>query len=88
MLNICNAGGNNGVKSVINSWGTDEFRRLRVGVGKPKRGTLSREEFHNKMRLHVLQAPPPQELEILSGLLEDGGLQAELVGCPGGGKHK
>ena len=32
------AGGNNGVKSVIASLGTDAFRRLRVGIGRPPVG--------------------------------------------------
>ncbi|MEJ7652882.1 MAG: aminoacyl-tRNA hydrolase [Chloroflexia bacterium] len=32
------AGGHNGVRSVITSLGTQEFARLRVGVGRPTRG--------------------------------------------------
>jgi PTH1 family peptidyl-tRNA hydrolase len=46
------AGGNNGVRSVMRSLGTAEFRRLRVGIGRPPtRDPLSR---HSR---GVLKAP-------------------------------
>lgn len=32
------AGGHNGVRSVIADWGTADFRRVRVGVGRPPAG--------------------------------------------------
>lgn len=35
------AGGHNGIKSIINLSGTDEFHRIRVGVGAPKHDLIS-----------------------------------------------
>ena len=49
------AGGHNGVKSVINSLGTDHFPRLRIGVGSVPEGMAGVE--------YVLAAPTPDELE-------------------------
>jgi len=31
-------GGNNGVRSIIGEWGTPDFRRVRVGIGRPPAG--------------------------------------------------
>lgn len=36
------AGGHNGLKSLIQSLGTDEFPRLRVGIGEPPSGEVER----------------------------------------------
>lgn len=32
------AGGHNGMKSIIQEWGTQEFPRLRIGIGRPAPG--------------------------------------------------
>ena len=32
------AGGHNGLKSIISQLGTDEFKRIRIGIGKPEFG--------------------------------------------------
>jgi peptidyl-tRNA hydrolase, PTH1 family len=45
------AGGHNGLKSIIGLIGTQEFARLRVGIGRPKSATIS----------HVLSRFSPEE---------------------------
>ena len=47
------AGGHNGMKSIIQSIGTREFRRLRIGIGRPPPEVGDIE--------HVLSAMPPDE---------------------------
>lgn len=42
------AGGHNGLKSIIQALGTEEFKRIRIGIGKP--------EFKNVVD-HVLSCP-------------------------------
>lgn len=51
------ARGHNGVRSVIASLGTDQFYRIRIGIGKPERGVLEQ---------YVLERLSPQELEYWS----------------------
>jgi len=53
------ASGNRGVKSVIDALGTDQFRRLRLGIGRPASGTRDRAEI----RTYVLSA---MESDVLS----------------------
>jgi peptidyl-tRNA hydrolase len=57
------AGGQNGVKSIIEKLGTKEFPRLKLGVGKPERETtdlatwvLSRFHSADKTKIEELQA--------------------------------
>jgi len=51
------SGGQKGLQSIIDRLGTDEFNRLRIGVGPaPAEGDLK--DF-------VLSSPPPREMEIL-----------------------
>ena len=69
------AGGHNGMKSIIDALGTQEFPRLRVGVGRPEDG--------GDQIGHVLGSLPEAEQRIVdtsvacvskavAGLLEDG----------------
>ena len=51
------AGSHNGMKSVVEQLGTEEFTRIRVGIGKP--------EFENDSINFVIGAIPEEELEIL-----------------------
>jgi len=53
------SGGNGGLKSIIQSLGTEQFGRLRLGVGRPA-GDAAR---------HVLQRFPANEAGLLSELL-------------------
>ena len=62
------AGGHNGLKSIINHLGTNEFTRLRIGIGPPS-------EFQNDRKTktisHVLGKFSNQELVIVSRLIEE-----------------
>ncbi len=40
LRNKGSAGGHNGIKSIINNLGTDEFKRLKIGIGKPKHNNI------------------------------------------------
>ncbi|RKP06751.1 peptidyl-tRNA hydrolase, partial [Thamnocephalis sphaerospora] len=41
------ANGHNGVKSIIKALGIDKFRRLRIGIGRPKNGTRDQSDIAN-----------------------------------------
>lgn len=55
------SGGHRGVQSVIDTIGTGDFVRLRLGIGKPLSGDSAS---------HVLEVPPPPERELLDGAVE------------------
>ena len=55
------AGGHNGLASVIAALGTEEFSRLRIGVGKPPQG--------ESMVDWVLSPMPPDDEDAVLGLL-------------------
>ncbi|MFC1607403.1 aminoacyl-tRNA hydrolase, partial [Candidatus Latescibacterota bacterium] len=57
------AGGHNGLKSIISHLGTNEFARLRIGVG-PRPGG-------EEMVGHVLGSFKPEEIEALHASLEN-----------------
>ncbi|HCE75835.1 MAG TPA: aminoacyl-tRNA hydrolase [Dehalococcoidia bacterium] len=57
------AGGHNGVRSIINCLGTQEFPRLRIGVGIPE----DREDQIG----HVLGVPPREEKEAILRSVDD-----------------
>jgi peptidyl-tRNA hydrolase, PTH1 family len=52
------AGGHNGVRSLIVSLGSDQIRRVKVGIGRPAPTTKEREEVVD----HVLSPFLPEEL--------------------------
>ncbi len=52
------AGGHNGVRSLIASLGSDQIRRVKVGIGRPAAATKDREEVVD----HVLSPFLPEEL--------------------------
>jgi peptidyl-tRNA hydrolase, PTH1 family len=54
------SGGHNGLKSIIECLGTEEFQRLRLGIGKPEHKTLS--DF-------VLSSFTPSETKNINGML-------------------
>lgn len=64
------AGGHNGLKSVIENLGTDEFVRVRVGVGRP--------EDKGDMVNHVLSKFRPEEQKIVD---EAVGRAVEALTC-------
>ena len=56
------AGGHNGMKSIIESLGTQEFPRLRIGVGRPEHGGIDPIQ-------HVLTRFRPEEQKPLEAAL-------------------
>lgn len=71
------AGGNNGLKSTIASLGSDGFRRLRVGVGRPE------ERDSATVAAYVLSTMPADELELATRAFEQPEIRARLL-RPGG----
>ena len=51
------AGGHNGLRSIIGEMGTESFARLRVGIGKPKGGTVAHvlSDFEHAEQKHLDQ---------------------------------
>ncbi len=64
------AGGHNGMKSIIRAIGTNEFPRLRIGIGRPPQGTGDVE--------YVLGRMPPDERKAVDEAVERA---AEAVAC-------
>lgn len=64
------AGGHNGVKSIIAHLGTQEFPRLRIGIGRPPGGDSAH---------YVLEPFPPQQEALLPRLLEEVVRVVELI---------
>ena len=64
------AGGHNGIKSVIEAAGSQEFPRLRIGVGRPPEGTGQIE--------HVIGPMESQDREIVDEAVERA---AEAIEC-------
>jgi PTH1 family peptidyl-tRNA hydrolase len=56
------SGGHNGVRSVIETLGTEDLRRVKVGVGRP--------EGRGGVADHVLAAFEPEEEEIVSAAVD------------------
>ena len=54
--------GHNGIKSIVANIGTDEFARVRVGVGKPS--------GKDNVEHHVLSGFSKEERELLPGVIE------------------
>ena len=55
-------GGHNGLKSLIEAFGTNDFPRLRIGIGRP--------EGEIDVTGHVLGKIPPDERRILESILQ------------------
>ncbi|MDE7434127.1 MAG: aminoacyl-tRNA hydrolase, partial [Mycoplasmoidaceae bacterium] len=56
------SGGQNGLKSIINHLGTEDFKRIRVGIGRPTN--------NQTMVSHVLAKFNEKEREILQKTLD------------------
>lgn len=63
------AGGHNGVRSLIASLGTQEFARLRVGIGRPTRDGIS----------YVLGRWTPEERDALGAVIAEAADAVEAV---------
>ena len=62
------AGGHNGMKSAIAHLNTQEFPRLRIGIGRPKNAAADSNE--KKTIGYVLGKFSPEETELMEGLLK------------------
>lgn len=71
------AGGHNGLKSIIALLGTDDFPRLRIGVGSPGSDMIEHVlgHFNNAERLEIHQAEE-RAVETIEAILRDGIEQA------------
>ena len=66
------AGGHNGVRSLIASLGSDQIRRVKVGIGRPAAATKDREEVVD----HVLSPFLPDELPTVEAVCNQAVKQA------------
>ena len=66
------AGGHNGMRSLIGTLGTDQLRRVKVGIGRPASPERDREEIVG----HVLSPFLPEELPRVAAACLEGGTQA------------
>ena len=66
------SGGHNGLKSIINHLGTNEFKRLKIGIGPP---TDDQNDRKSKTVSHVLGRFSKQEIIILHLIIE------EIISC-------
>ncbi len=64
------AGGHNGLKNIIEHLGTEEFTRIRIGVG---------EQSHGDMVGHVLGRPRPEDREAFEKGIEDAAKAAVCI---------
>jgi PTH1 family peptidyl-tRNA hydrolase len=72
------AGGHNGVRSLIESLGTEEFRRVKVGIGRPTPPGGRRDEVVD----HVLSAFLPDEEDTVAAACAEAAEQAlKLLGA-------
>ena len=62
------SGGHNGLKSIINHLGTNEFRRLRIGIGPPSE---IQQERKSKTISHVLGRFSKEEFVILNLIIQE-----------------
>lgn len=62
-------GGQNGLRSIMESLGRNDFARIRIGIGRPEFGDVTN---------HVLGTFTPSEMDVLARVL-DGGL--DLLEC-------
>lgn len=66
------AGGHNGVRSLIEAFGTDALRRVKIGVGRPGRPGEDRDRVSD----HVLSPFYPEEHDTIGGACDEAADQA------------
>lgn len=66
------AGGHNGMRSLIGTLGTDQLRRVKIGIGRPASPDRDREEIVD----HVLSAFLPDELPMVEAACLEASAQA------------
>lgn len=65
------AGTHNGMKSIVKELGTENFKRIKVGIGKPKE--------HIDLVNHVLGKFSDEEMKLLEGSIDNAVNAAELI---------
>jgi peptidyl-tRNA hydrolase, PTH1 family len=71
------AGGHNGIKSILSSLGSDEFIRVRIGVGKPP--TVTGREIKAGGTDYLLAPMRKMMLQELDGVLDDAVRAVETI---------
>jgi PTH1 family peptidyl-tRNA hydrolase len=66
------AGGHNGVRSLVAALGTDELRRVKIGIGRPGRPGEDRDRVSD----HVLSPFFPEEQETIAAACDEAADQA------------
>lgn len=66
------AGGHNGVRSIIDALGTSEFRRIKIGIGRPG----SPEKPRDDVVEHVLSTFQAEELDVIERACAEAGDRA------------
>jgi len=61
------AGGHNGVRSLIAAFGTDDLRRVKIGIGRPGRPGEDRDRVSD----HVLSPFFPEEVEAVAAACDE-----------------
>jgi len=75
------AGGHNGVRSLIEALGTDELRRVKVGIGRPV--PPGERDRRHEVSDHVLSAFDTEELSVVETACEEAAEQAlKLASTP------
>ena len=71
------AGGHNGIKSILSSLGSDEFLRIRIGVGKPP--TVTGREIKVGGTDYLLSPMRKMQLQELDIVLDDAVRAVEMI---------
>jgi len=71
------AGGHNGIKSILSSLGSDEFLRVRIGVGKPP--TVTGREIKAGGTDYLLSPMRKMQLQELDIVLDDAVRAVEMI---------
>jgi PTH1 family peptidyl-tRNA hydrolase len=66
------AGGHNGVRSLIEAFGTDALRRVKIGIGRPGRPGEDRDRVSD----HVLSPFYPEEHDTIAAACDEAADQA------------
>ena len=77
------AGGHNGMKSIIAELQSDQFPRVRVGVGLNELTTPDGEKIRTDLAAHVLAKFTPAEREVMDGIFSKAA-DAALTVCTDG----
>ena len=76
IIKNASAAGHNGIKSLIEELGTQDFIRIRLGVNSPERGPIPAEDF-------VLQKFAPHEQDLVNEITEKTKAAIEVIQTQG-----